>query len=136
MTNKNDERILEMRKQIAEKKEKVGKLKRFVPITNCILTLKENVSNINVLSKESLIEHLVILNLYKKSAEELGLLNDFSYNGYHINDWIEDIKNKLDVLSKKEEESKLKAMESKLEKLLSEEKKTELEIDEIADLLK
>jgi hypothetical protein len=136
MTNKNDERILEMRKQIAEKKEKIGKLKRFIPITNCILPLKEQVSNINVLSKRDLIEHLVILNVYKKSAEELGVLNDLNYNGYNIIDWIDDINNKLEVLFNKEEENKLKAMESKLEKLLSEEKKTELEIDEIADLLK
>ena len=36
----------------------------------------------------------------------------------------------------KKEESDLKKMESKLDKLLSDDKKTELEIDEIAALLK
>lgn len=50
--------------------------------------------------------------------------------------WIKDIKSKLSVLALKREENDLKKMESKLDKLLSEDKKTELEIDEIAALLK
>lgn len=41
-----------------------------------------------------------------------------------------------DVSGLKKEESDLKKMESKLDKLLSDDKKTELEIDEIAALLK
>jgi len=42
-----------------------------------------------------------------------------------------DIKAKLDFVSRKEEENKRKAMEAKLHQLLSNEKKIELEIDEI-----
>lgn len=137
MENKNnDQRIIELKKQIDEKKLKIVKSKRFIPITNCILTLKEKATNLNVLNKSELIEHLIILNSYRKSAEELNLLENFEYNGYHVNDWIDDIKNKLDVLNRKEEESKLKLMESKLDKLLSDDKKTELELDSIESLLK
>jgi hypothetical protein len=39
-------------------------------------------------------------------------------------------------MSRKDEESKLRDMESKLTKLLSDRKKVELEIDEIESLLK
>jgi hypothetical protein len=46
-----------------------------------------------------------------------------------------DIKHKISVLSVKHEESNLKKMEVKLDKLLSDDKKTELALDEIASLL-
>ncbi|GFN32439.1 hypothetical protein PCURB6_26990 [Paenibacillus curdlanolyticus] len=47
-------------------------------------------------------------------------------SGYHIEDWIADLKAKLDFLNVKEEERKLKAMEDKLDQLLSDEKKVEM----------
>ena len=46
------------------------------------------------------------------------------------------MKNKLEVLSVKQEEAKLKQMESKLSQLLSNEKKVELELEEIMKELK
>ncbi|MFB0830237.1 hypothetical protein [Brevibacillus laterosporus] len=42
-------------------------------------------------------------------------------------DWIKDLKSKLDIVRRKEEEHKLKVMETKLHQLLSNEKKVELE---------
>ena len=53
-----------------------------------------------------------------------------------VNTASSDIKSKLEVSGLKKEECDLKKMESKLDKLLSDDKKTELEIDEIAALLK
>jgi len=136
MAINNDERILEMRKKIQEKKESIGKVKRFSPITNCILPILGQTLNINVLSKDDLVRTLVMLNSFRMSAKDLELLDALNHNGYNIEDWITDIKNKLDSISKKEEETKLKTMEKKLEKLLSDDKRTELEIDEIAEFLK
>ena len=46
------------------------------------------------------------------------------------------MKARLEVIATKREENNLKAMETKLDKLLSEDKKTELELDSIAELLK
>ena len=78
---------------------------------------------------------LIRLNSYLMSAVDLGM-SDFEISGYSVTAWIKDIKRKLEVSGLKREEADLKKMESKLDKLLSDDKKTELEIDEIANLLK
>jgi len=97
--------------------------------TNCHIDIDNTVEDIRWLTKDQLIYILVKLNSYAKSAKELEI--DFVISGYHITEWITDIKSKLDFVSRKEEENKLKVMESKLHQLLSNEKKVELEIDEI-----
>ena len=125
----NDKKIMELKKQIEGKKIKLGKSQKFSPITNCSIEVDGVRVNIQVLNKEQLTYLLVKLNSYAKSAKELEI--DFVISGYHVVDWITDIKSKLDFVSRKEEENKLKVMESKLHQLLSNEKKVELEIDEI-----
>ena len=132
----NDEKIIKLKQQIEEKRNKLGNLKRFTPVTNCILELDGVTTNIQILSKEKLALLLVKLNLYKMSIENLNMSFDkIMISGYDVRDWIMDILAKTDIISYKEEEQKLKTMESKLVELLSNEKKTELAIDEIEKML-
>ena len=132
----NDEKIIKLKQQIEDKRTKLGNLKRFTPITNCILELDGITTNIQILPKEKLALLLVKLNLYKMSIENLNMsLDEIIINGYNIGDWMSDILAKIDIISYKEEEQKLKTMESKLVELLSKEKKTELAIDEIEKML-
>ncbi len=132
--SKNDDRILELKEKIEEKKQELsGKNTRFVPVTNCIIELDGMTNNLHTCDSDKLALLLVKLNLYKKEAENLDI--DFVISGYSIDDWITDIKNKFDIIKTKAEIYNLKTMESKLDELLSEDKKTELEIDDIAALL-
>lgn len=132
--SKNDDRILELKEKIEEKKQELsGKNTRFVPVTNCIIELDGMTNNLHTCDSNKLALLLVKLNLYKKEAENLDI--DFVISGYSIDDWITDIKNKFDITKAKAEIYNLKTMESKLDELLSEDKKTELEIDDIAALL-
>lgn len=134
--NKNDDRILELKKQIEAKKKAISEKKvRFIPETNCVLNMDGMNINLNVCSDEALVLLLIRLNSYLMSAVNLEM-SDFEISGYSVTDWIKDIKSKLEVSSLKKEEIDLKKMESKLDKLLSDDKKTEIEIDEIANLLK
>lgn len=134
--SKNDDRILELKKQIEAKKKSISARKvRFIPETNCVLNMDEMIINLNVCSDDALLLLLIRLNSYLMSANDLNMA-DFEISGYSVTAWIKDIKSKLEVSSLKKEESDLKKMESKLDKLLSDDKKTELEIDEIAALLK
>lgn len=135
MSNINDSKILKLKEQIKIKKEKLNKIKKFSPTTNCILDLDGEKCNIQVLNRQQVINLLVKLNCYRISAEELELLNDYEISGYKLNDWIGDLKSKLDLISMREEEFKLKQMELKLDKLLSEDKKVELELSEIESML-
>ena len=130
----NDKKIMELKKQIEEKKNKVSKSQRFTPITNCSIEVDGIRYNIQVLTKEQLITLMVKLNAYAMSAKDLEV--EYIVSGFEVSDWIQDIKSKLDYVSGKEEENKLRIMEAKLDQLLSNEKKVELELDEIASFLK
>jgi hypothetical protein len=137
MENKtNDQKILGLKKQIEEKKKLLVKSQKFTPITNCSIEIDGVRSNIQVLSKEQLVGLLVRLNAYKTSAKELGVLENYIISSFNVEDWITDLKSKLEFTNRKDEEAKLKAMETKLDYLLSNEKKVELEIDEIESMLK
>ena len=132
--SKNDDRILELKEKIEKKKQELSdKNKRFVPVTNCIIELDGVTNNLHTCDADKLALLLVKLSLYKKEAENLDI--NFVVSGYSIDDWITDIKNKFEVTKTKAEIYNLKAMEPKLDELLSEDKKTELEIDDIAALL-
>lgn len=132
----NDSKIMTLKTQILEKRNKLDGIKKFSPITNCSIEVDGIRSNIQVLVREQLVTLLVKLNCYRISAKDLELPDGFSVSGYRVEDWIADIKAKLDVVSRKDEERKLKSMEAKLDLLLSNDKKVELEINEIESMLK
>lgn len=135
MTNKNDETIIKLKSQIIKKKEKLGKISRFSPVTNLSLELEERRFNLNVLNKEGLEKLAIKVNAYNNSAKELGL-EGVLYGGYVLSDWLEDINSKLSILTRKEEEKELLKLEEKLSKMLSDGKRIELELEEIEGILK
>lgn len=136
MTANNDERILKLRKQIDKKTEELGKINRRVPLTHSNFVLDGNRLNILALDKEKLIALLVKLNAYRMSAQQLWLLDEFIIEGYILSDWIEDIQSRLTMLSQMEERKTLRITEEKLSKMLSGNKRVELELDDIESLLK
>ena len=131
--NKNDERVLQLKKLIETKKAELF-IQKFVPITNCILDMEDKKYNLNVLQEKELEFLMVKLNAYAMSADNLKI--DLVISGYGVNEWLADISGKLAIITDKKKRDKLKALEAKLDKMLSDEKKTELELDEIAALLK
>ena len=131
--SKNDERVLQLKKIIEEKKSELKTVKRFTPLTNCVLSLDNQNYNLNVLQLDDLKLLLVKLNMYLMSAKDLGIVLEIS--GYNIAEWMTDVKSKMEIFEYMKKESELKMLEAKLDKMLSDEKKTELELDEIAALL-
>jgi len=105
-------------------------------LINCNLDLDGIRYNLHSLTtKESLIQLLIKLNVFKQSAVELKLLDECNFSGYNVRDWMSDVQLKLEILSFSEER-KLKTLEQKLDDLLSNDKKIELELDSIQDLIK
>lgn len=133
MTTKNDERVLQLKEIIEKKKLELRGVKKFTPMTNCVLDLDGQKYNLNVLQLSDLQILIVRLNMYLISAKDLGI--DLEISGYNIAEWITDIKCKIEIFDYKKKETELKSLETKLDKMLSDEKKTELELDEIAALL-
>ncbi|VIF90959.1 Uncharacterised protein [Clostridioides difficile] len=129
----SDNKIIILKTQIKLKKEKLDSIKKFTPKTNCILDLNDKKINIQVLKKHELALLVCTLHSYNKSSKDLNI--NLVISGYSVQDWIDDIKSKLDILTINEERSKLEEMERKLMELLSNEKKVELEINEIESML-
>ena len=131
--SKNDERVLQLKKLIETKKAELF-IQKFVPITNCVLDMEDKKYNLNVLQEKELEFLMVKLNAYAMSPDNLKI--DLVISGYVVNEWLTDISRKLAIITDKKKRDELKALEAKLDKMLSDEKKTELELDEIAALLK
>lgn len=135
--SKNDDRILVLKKQIEEKKKDLGKQPRFSPVTTCIFNYNGNRVNIHTLtSVKDINAMLVHFNIYVMSADNLGIdCEDVCFDGFSVADWMEDLNAKKAMVEYNEKKSQLNVLENKLDKLLSDDKKTELEIDAIADLI-
>lgn len=126
----NDDKILALQKQIEEKKKSINTT--FRPVTNCSLLIDGTRYNIHALVTENEIMYLLIkLTSMLNAAIGLDMENKYSHEGYKLSEWITDLKAKLAVVSSKDEARKLKEMETKLTQLLSNDKKTELELASI-----
>ena len=137
MATKNDERILTLKEQIEYKKKELGKQPRFSPITTCLFDYNGNTINIHTLiDVKNINQLLVYFNMWAMSADDLGIdAEEVTWCGFSVLDWIEDLKSKKAVVEYATKKEQLSALEKKLDKLLSDDKKTELEIDAIADLI-
>ena len=133
--SKNDDKILLLKQQIATKKADLGKAQRFAPITSCSIELDGTRHNLHAASRDQLVFLLCKLNLLSHAAEDVGYPGECMVSGFSTVDWETDVRAKLAALDQKDEETKLKAMEAKLDKLLSEDKKTELELAAIEAML-
>jgi hypothetical protein len=133
MAMTNDDKIMQLKVIIKKKKEELKKYRKFCPVTNCVLDLDGKKYNLNVLQENELVLLLVKLDSYLVSANRLNLT--LMLSGYDVLDWIEDIRDKLKDVEKKKKESELNKMESKLTTLLSDNKKTELELSDIETML-
>ena len=137
MATKNDERIIELKKQIEEKKNELGKQPRFTPITTCLFDREGCRVNIHTLTSiKDINAMLVFFNTYVISAKDLEIdCAEVELGGFSVLDWMADLQSKKAVVEYAKKKEQLTQLEKKLDKLLSDDKKTELEIDAIADLL-
>ena len=143
----NDERILKLKKSIEEKRAEIEKIGKYVPVTTCIIQPKfgEKI-NLHVLDENELVLLLSWLKamgigfsdyVEYDNLEGIDLdIKEPKISGFTIADWKEDIKNLLRQKKIKAKKLQLNAMEKKLTDLLSEDKRTELELDDIEALLK
>ena len=134
---KNDQKITELRQQIAIKKEQLKTRPKISYITNGLLKLSDtevynlNVLNIsecfNLVAKLCQINHSVELANFELETNYPCIFNDFLFG-----EWVSDIHQRMALLNWEVEKGKLTKMDNKLAELLSEEAKTKGSIDDIA----
>lgn len=139
----NDSKIKALLDTIATKKQELGQKPRISYKTNGVFKYENNdFFNINTIADpQKLVEALSYL-LIKQNFNDTAcnLLSVptkvLQWNGYTLDEWLEDFKTRLSVVSWESKKRELEASELKLKKLVSEDTRTAMEIDEIANLLK
>lgn len=120
--SKNDEKIKALMVKVADMKKGLGEKPRFVLRTNGLVNDGSKSYNINVLSKEQVLDIFgyLIQEFSKKSeaAKILGLTAfDKKINGFMLNDWQDDFKNRIAVIEYQEKKARLDATEAQLKAL-------------------
>ena len=106
-------------------------------MANCVLTLDGNKINIQVLQdRDELTLLMVRLNALRMAANDFKIGRAVMLSGFVLEQWVGDIRTKLEILVAKEEEKELNMLEGKLKTLLSNETKVSQEIDDIESLIK
>lgn len=129
---KNDDTIIKLRKKIETKQLELAKNKvgSFSPKTTCIFELRGSQYNLHRYQSDELAIVLLDLKLLKKMADEESV-KDLRLNSFPIEDLIYDCEQKLNQFQYKKERAKLSKMTDELNKLLSDDKRTELRLEEL-----
>ena len=140
MVNKNDNRILELKKKIEQERATLKESNsRFQPITSCILEFAGQKYNLNAMSANDLLLLLGTLSVMEqvttKVAEEMQFIKPATVNGYLLTEWITDIRKKLDQVLYREKKAKLDKLEKQLTDLLTDETQTKLKVDNLENEL-
>lgn len=128
-TTKNDTLILELQKKIAAKKSQI-KVNRFEPITNAALSLDDKNYNLHVVTFEQACLLLAKIQSYIDGFK-VHFEEDLTIGSYKASDWCQDLKARIQFLGSKQEQERLNVLEQELEKRLSEQKKTSLDLERI-----
>lgn len=132
---KNDEVAMRLIDSVREQKSLISGAEKKKYCTNCVLNMGDGPPiNLHVVSSLeelcSILSRLLSKNhFHRLSCGELGLpITNLSFGGYDLDDWVADIKTKSEKIRIGEKKKRLAELESKLQSLVSDEKRKELEL--------
>jgi hypothetical protein len=139
---KNDDMIKQLMAKVASQKESLGAKPKVSWKTNGVFKFNDkDYFNLNTVSNvEQLVGALAHMlgnqRLLNDAGNRLGVVvADASYGGYTVHEWEEDFKLRIAVLKWDEKKKQLEETEKKLSMLVSEEARTEMELEKIAKSL-
>jgi len=139
---KNDDAIKSLMAKVATQKQTLGSKPKVSWKTNGIFKFNSDVHlNLNTVRDPiMLVDALALLLGMSKNRLEAGKalgvdVPDFSFNGYDISEWVDDFKTRIAVITWEAKKSALDLTEAKLAALVSEEARTEMELEKIAKSL-
>lgn len=141
---KNDAKIKDLLTKVENQREALGEKPRVAWRTNCLFELGGKKHNLNAINNFTiLVEALAQMKNYFQSMQDAALSINLSlkeippieFAGYPIEDWEEDFKMRVKLIKWQEKKKQLEATEKKLRELVSEEAKTEMELQDIEKLL-
>jgi DNA repair exonuclease SbcCD ATPase subunit len=138
-----DDLIQELLLKVEEKKKQIDRIKNPVFKTNLSFNVEmfgiASRVNLNVASEEILFSLLTYLNLLIDNRdvvnEKYGISCGKDWYGFKLEEWRDDIVLKIKQKQCQTQVAELKSIEAKLQSLISEDKKKDIELENISKLL-
>lgn len=131
MATKNDQVILNLKKEIETKKKHLAKIEKFNPVTHCNLEMEGIRVNIHVATKQQLMYYIAKIKSLDMAFTEVFPDETLTIAGYSATEWLSDLTAKFNHLSVSLEKERLQKLELQLHNLLSVDTKVELEIENL-----
>lgn len=134
--SKKDEIVQELLQIVKKKREEIEKIQKPEWQTNCVVMVEGRTSNLRAINSiEKAIETFSVIvaakKVYEETVEILGIKEEinFTFNGFSFDKWSNDFRNVTNLITVKEKVKDLEEDEAKLDKLVSKEKREELELE-------
>jgi len=141
---KNDVLIKELMQKVEEQKASLGPREKVAWETNGIFKFDSEVSgnffNLNtVTDSETLAKALGFLILqeegFLRACNRFGITSKYKWGGYTVEEWEKDFQTRIKVIQYDKKKKQLDETKKKLAALVSEEARTEMELEDIKKLL-
>jgi hypothetical protein len=139
---KHDDKIRDLLARVEEQQAGLGTKPKAAWQTNAIFKYKDgSFFNLNtVKDPQPLVEALATLlereTLLQEAGKRLGVpVQSVMWDGYSVTEWEQDFQKRIQIIRWEERKAQLDATKKKLNSLVSEEAKTELELATIEHLL-
>jgi len=139
-------KTLDLIKEVKARKAEISKAEKPNWITNCTFSqIEGSASNVINLHVETNVKTLIGVAAYLMSAEKsykeaaaalkVDSPPEFTWNGFSVKDWIEDIKARIGKIQITSKKKGLETLESRLNAIISPELRAEMGLDAIASEL-
>lgn len=143
MSSEKDKLIDELIEIARQKKAEIEKTEKPTWKTNCLFGTEASSVKTNIRTVSSAGELVKIasqiISREKDHAEAnklLGTSEEFEYSGFSKQDWIDDLKTRVDQINLSQKKKDLELIEKKLDGMISKERREELELAAITKALK
>lgn len=137
MTKKTqDQTVLLLIDKVNEKKDQIQSAQNPQWQTNCSLKVEGNNVNLRTIqTAEELVSIAASVKVqqigYDAAIKELGGSTEFKYQGYSPDQWLADIKTRLNKLNVDKEKRNLAKLEARLDNIISPELRAKMELEAI-----
>lgn len=141
MAKGNDIVIKELLDKVADQKANLGTREKVAWNTNGVFKYRGgDFFNLNTVTDPSVLANALAVLIvqedsFKEACKRLGIKADFKWDNYSVKDWQDDFMTRMRVIEWDKKKKTLDATQDKLKTLVSEEAKTEMELEDIKKLL-
>ena len=147
MAKKTDQQTLDLINEVNRRKKEISKLEKPNWCTNCSFGYTEGSATGRVnIQVESNIRNLINMAAFLREKERSYLLAadamsienppPFTWDGFGVCDWIEDIKTRINKIQINSKKQKLEQLEMRLSSIISPELRAQMELEAIAKEMK